>query len=102
MFVTRKDFVDHVLAEIGLEVERARTQWGAEFDRRNTLNDWVAYTTGYLADAISTSASMGQQEEALRKAAGLLVSALVMLKTEGFAPRHYEGQTAPKSLPEVK
>jgi hypothetical protein len=93
--------VQAVLTEVGLEAERGKKTWGQEFDRRNTLNDWVVYAMSFATDAARMETTMKAQDRDLRKAAGILISALVMLKTEGFAPRHYEGQTAPKSLPEI-
>jgi hypothetical protein len=97
----RYEVIHKILADIHLEVERARQTWGEEFDRKNTLNDWVTYAMSFATDATLMESTTEQQERYLRKAAGLLVSAMVMLKTEGFAPRHYEGQTGPKSLPEI-
>jgi hypothetical protein len=91
-----------ILVDIGQEVKRAKQTWGEDFDRRNTLNDWVVYAMSFATDATRMGTTIEQQETYLRKAAGLLVSAMDILKREGFAPRHYEGQTAPKSLPEIK
>jgi hypothetical protein len=91
-----------ILADIGQEVERAKLQWGEEFDQKNTLNDWVTYTNIYMSKAADMGRTVEEQEKYLRKAAGLLINALVMLKNTGFAPRHYESQTRPVSLPEIK
>lgn len=91
-----------ILVDLGQEVERAKKQWGEEFDRKNTLNDWVTYTNIYTSKAAEMDRTIEEQEKYLRKAAGLLINAIVMLKTTGLAPRHYEGQTRPLSLPEVK
>ncbi len=82
--------------------ERAKLTWGEDFDRKNTLNDWVIYSMSFAADATRMDTTLQEQETYLRKAAGLLVSAIDMLQREGFAPRHYEGQTQPESLPEIK
>ena len=91
-----------ILAQIGMEIKRAKTMWGEEFDRKNTLNDWVTYAMAKATDATRMSTTVEEQERDLRKAAGLLISAIDMLQREGFAPRHYEAQTRPQSLPEIK
>lgn len=90
-----------VLDEVGREVMRAKEQWGEEFDEKNTLNDWVMYSHQYSSRATAINTSLEQQESDLRKAAGILISAIDMLKRKGFAPRHYESQSRPKSSPEV-
>ncbi len=100
--VERTNRIDLILEEIALEVERAKLTWGEDFDRKNTLNDWVIYSMSFAADATRMDTTLQEQETYLRKAAGLLVSAIDMLQREGFAPRHYEGQTQPESLPEIK
>lgn len=97
----RDEFVSRILESIWKEVARAKNQWGEKFDRANTLNDWVAYTNIYLGQAVRMGATVEEQETNLRKAAGLLISAIDMLKREGFSPRHYEGLDRPKSLPEI-
>jgi hypothetical protein len=90
-----------VLLDLGLEVQRAKEMWGEEFDQKNTLNDWITYNNIYASKAAEMDRTVEEQEKYLRKAAGLLINALVMLKSTGFAPRHYENQTRPKSLPEI-
>lgn len=94
--------VTRILASIGLEVLRAKQQWGEEFDRKNTLNDWITCTNIYTSKAAEMGRTTKEQEKYLRKAAGLLINALVMLNSTGFAPRHYEYQDRPASLPEIK
>jgi hypothetical protein len=83
------------------EVLRARKQWGTEFDLKNTLNDWIVYINHYL----SKSSVMGTQQEDtvtnLRKATGLALSALYHAENDLLAPRHYDGQKRPDSLPEI-
>jgi hypothetical protein len=80
-----------ILSEIGREIERAKEEWGEEFDRKNNLDNWVTYAVKYLGKAAAMGATVEEQETNLRKAAGVLISAIDMLKREGFAPRHYEG-----------
>lgn len=93
--------IARILNSIWLEIERGKKEWGEEFDRKNTLNDWIVYTNIYLGRAAQMGTTIEDQEMNLRKAAGLLINAMDMLKREGFAPRHYEGQDRPKSLPEI-
>lgn len=91
-----------ILDEIGREIERAKKEWGEEFDRKNNLDNWIAYVVKYLGKAAAMGATIEEQETNLRKAAGILISAIDMMRREGFQPRHYEGQSRPKSLPEIK
>lgn len=94
--------IQKILEDIGLEVTRAKQQWGEDFDRKNTLNDWVTYAGMYATRAAEMGRTPEEQEKYLRKAAGLLINAIDMLRREGFSPRHYDGQTRPASLPEIK
>ena len=84
------------------EVLRAREQWGTTFDKKNTLNDWAAYVNIYLGKATSMGASAEEVKKQLRKAAGLVLSALYHAENGILAPRHYDGQPRPSSLPEIK
>lgn len=95
--VTLEELSDNVLQE----VLRARKQWGTEFDLKNTLNDWAAYTIIYLASATKMGASKAEVITDLRKAAGLVLSALFHAKNDLLAPRHYDHQERPKSLPNI-
>jgi hypothetical protein len=94
--------IEKILTEVGLEVKRAKQMWGEEFDQKNTQNDWNTYVNIHLSNAAKMGATAAEIEGGLRKAAGLLITAIDVFKQQGFAPRHYEGQTRPKSLPEVK
>jgi hypothetical protein len=91
-----------VLDQVRRETERAETQWGHEFDNKNTLNDWGAYALIYLGKALEMGADPETVVKNLRKSAGLLISALVQYESAGIAARHYDGQEKPKSLPEIK
>ncbi len=91
-----------VLNQINKEITRARQQWGVAFDDKNTLNDYAAYINIYLGKATAMGIPTDEVKRNLYKAAGLVVTALERLETNGrFAPRHYDGQERPKSLPEV-
>ncbi len=91
-----------ILEQIAQEIERARKQWGTVFDDKNTLNDWATYINIYLAKATSMGATQEEVIKNLRKAAGLVVSVLERaVNGQRIAPRHYDGQERPKSLPEI-
>ena len=93
---------DQVLSTISKEVRRARRMWGTGFDDKNTLNDWIVYTNIYTGKASEMGANSETVRRNLYKAAGVLVSALERLETNGqFPPRHYDGEQRPTSLPEV-
>jgi hypothetical protein len=94
--------IQAIANNVGSEVLRAREQWGVDFDSKNTLNDWVVYVNIYLAKATAMGASEEEVKKGLRKAAGLVFSALYHAENGGFAPRHYDGQARPQSLPEIK
>ena len=72
------------------EREYAEEKWGAEFDDKNTLNDWVAYATMYASDAPKIGNTGEQTYGFLIKAAGLLINAASRVRENRIADRHYE------------
>lgn len=94
--------IGEVADEVVSEVIRARAMWGTEFDEKNTLNDWVAFVNIYLANASKMGATSDEVKKGLRKAAGLVLSALYMAENDILAPRHYDGKPRPESSPEIK
>lgn len=83
--------VRNIFRDIEAELSYARGKWGTEFDNKNTLNDWVAYTMMYATDAAKMATPSHRVRPLLVKAAGLLISAIDRLDENGkFAPRHYE------------
>lgn len=94
---TVKETADEIVAE----VERAEKMWGTDFDSKNTLNDWAAYINIYLGKAAVMGASKDEVVKNLRKAAGLTLTVLRWTEADALAPRHYDGQSRPDSLPEV-
>jgi len=91
-----------IFDEIIKECARAGKMWGSDFDDNNTLNDWITYVVMYLGKAAYHGATPNEVHKNLIKAAGLLISAIgTELDNEGFAPRHYDGQSRPKSMPEI-
>ncbi len=97
-----------VSALVLAEVARAQAQWGTSLgpycaiDEKNTLNDWAAYINIYLGHATGMGASKEEVVRGLRKAAGLTLAALLYAENDALAPRHYDGQERPASLPEIQ
>lgn len=81
---------DRIFQDIEAELEYAHKKWGFEFDSKNTLNDWAAYTNIYLSRATEMNATKEVQRKNLIKAAGLLVSAIAWLDSGTMPPRHYD------------
>lgn len=100
--MTLGERISKILESIKLEIERGKQEWGEQFDLKNTQNDWEHYVVKYLNRAGEMGATYEDVETDLRKAAGLIIAAIEMHQRTGFAPRHYEGQTRPKSLPEIQ
>ena len=76
-----------------IETERAYQdqQWGDEFDKKNTLNDWVSYMNTYCGQASKMGTPKDDQRKQLLKAVTIGVAALERFDTDnGFAPRHYD------------
>jgi hypothetical protein len=93
--------IEELSSEVLKEVLRARQQWGTAFDEKNTLNDWAAYINIYLGQATTMEVSDEDVRTNLRKAAGLALSALYHAENNSLAPRHYDSQKRPESLPEI-
>lgn len=93
--------IEDLGVDVVQEVLRARKQWGTQFDLKNTLNDWMAYVQIYMGQAAKMGASKDDVTTNLRKAAGLVLSTLYHAENDLLAPRHYDGQQRPKSLPEI-
>jgi hypothetical protein len=89
-----------ILHLIDLERERQTKLWGDSFDSRNTVNDWVAFITRYLARASGDSRSAPSRcssegraefEAAMVQVAALAVASIeASQQNDGPAPRHYD------------
>ena len=81
--MTRQDVFEKI------EAERAYqdVKWGTAFDSRNTPNDWVAYISKYLGQAVTMPFDPGAFRTQLLKVATLATAAL---EQESYAPRHYD------------
>ncbi|SRR6266478_3195047 len=100
-YISEISILDIALEEVKTEILRAKAQWGDNFDNANTQNDWNAYINIYLSKAAEMSASPEVIKKNIRKAAGLALAMYTQHLFKGFAPRHYEEQVRPKSLPEI-
>ncbi len=74
------------------EQSYAHEKWGDEFDDRNTLNDWVTYSTMYATDAARMDRQDDQdwQYRMLIKSAGLLMAAATRVRERRLTARHYD------------
>jgi hypothetical protein len=75
------------------ERQRAQEKWGNDFDDKSTINDWVAYITVYLGEAVSYKNEDPEKiPDSLVKIAGLAVAALETYwrNNDSMAPRHYD------------
>ena len=81
-----------ILTEIDTEQAYALTQWGEKFDEENTINDWAAYITKYVGNAIDflNVGNPEQQKIKLIKAANLAINAAAHIEAGKVAPRHYD------------
>lgn len=72
-----------------IEAERnyQNGKWGADFDNKNTPNDWVAYIAKYLGNAVTLPWNKAAFRTAILKVATLCVA---VLEREEYAPRHYD------------
>lgn len=82
--------MNEIFKDIEKELAYAEAKWGTEFDDKNTLNDWVAYSINYIGQATRMDADKEKQSAALRKSIGLLVNALIRVENGTLANRHYD------------
>ena len=82
--------IDATFERVKTELIYADEKWGTEFDDKNTLSDWVAYTINYIGQATRMDATEEGKVVALRKAIGLLTNALVRIETQTMAKRHFD------------
>jgi hypothetical protein len=87
---------DKIFEEIDEEQEYAIQCWGEKFDEKNTLNDWAAYITKYVGNAIDFSNvdNPEMQKIKLVKAANLAINAAAHIEAKKVAPRHYDNDKA--------
>ena len=76
-----------IFTAIELERQYQDKKWGSVFDSKNTPNDWVAYMTKYLGQAVTLPWDDVQFRAQILKVVTLGVAAL---EQEFYAPRHYD------------
>lgn len=81
---------NEIANEMASEQLRAEKQWDFDFDKKNTLNDWITYIVVYLGKAGSMRTPVKNRRPALIKAGGLLISALKAMDEEYLPLRHYD------------
>lgn len=64
-------------------------KWGNAFDHLNTPNDWVAYMTKYLGQAVTMPWDPVKFREQILKT---ITIGVAVLEQEDYAPRHYDGK----------
>jgi hypothetical protein len=81
--MTRQEIFDAV------EKERAYQDgiWGREFDDKNTSNDWIAYITKYLGQALTLPWNKETFQKQILKAMTLCCA---VLERDSYAARHYD------------
>jgi hypothetical protein len=80
-----------IFEQIEAERKYQDGKWGDEFDKKNTLNDWVTYINIYAGQAAKMGNSKEEQRTQMLKVATLAVAALERFdENDGFAPRHYD------------
>lgn len=80
-----------IIEEIRQERGYQDSQWGHDFDDKNTLNDWVTAVNQYMAKASGIDVSPEDQRKYMLKAGAIIVASLESFdRNNGFAPRHFE------------
>ena len=80
------EITDKILSK----VFKAEKDWGTDFDSKNTLNDWNAYVTIYMARAIKINTPREEVLDGLYKAAGLIITAIRWYESDKMPKRHYD------------
>ena len=76
-----------ILQEIITERDYQNLKWGADFDRLNTPNDWVAYLVAYVGKAVTLPWNRDEFRARVLQVAALCFA---ILEREDYAPRHYD------------
>ncbi len=79
-----------ILDEVQAERDYQEETWGAAFDDKNNLDNWIAYIVTYCgSSAVQTTPS--EQRQKMVKVAALAVAACEAFdRNDGFPPRHYD------------
>jgi hypothetical protein len=65
-------------------------QWGLEFDKNNTANDWSSYILTYLANGTAMPTGSKEYRKFMIKVAALSFAAIEMHDDKLMPLRHYE------------
>lgn len=87
--------IEQISEDVTNESRQARVRWGTAFDNKNTINDWVTYVSIYTSRAAAMGVPKAEVVSNLRKAGGLIMSALFYAENDLLAPRHYDEQPVP-------
>jgi hypothetical protein len=89
----RKARIEQITAEILAERASQVQGWGEDFEKNNTVNDWVALIALYLGQAVVFPIDKEKFEVMMVKVAALAYAALeASMRVEGKLPmRHYDG-----------
>lgn len=80
-----------IIGDIINERKRQRIKYDAEFDSKNTSNDWVSYITRHAGQAVTYPMHTEVFKEQMIKVATLAIAAIEQLEKHGTtAPRHYD------------
>ena len=85
--------MEKILADIRNERAYQIKQWGDDFDKKNTANDWIAYIVKYTARAVTMPWDPRAFRAGLIKVATLCVAAIEQLDENNgdlLAKRHYD------------
>lgn len=83
----------NVIKSIELERKYQESQWGTEFDDKNTANDWATYISNYTSKATELPWNPVVWRKNMLKVATLAVAAIEAFdRNGGLPPRHYDGQ----------
>jgi len=86
--------------EIQDEFRYSREKYGDDFDRQNTMNDWVAYITQYAGractyfsdpDVKTTADARAKFRVMMQKVANLAICAMIAEESGWLPGRFYDG-----------
>lgn len=82
--------IQGTVEDVVAEIHRAQTMWNDDFDKQNTLHDWLGYVLKYTGKASEGLTYSEETYTNLKKAAGLLINTMARLKAGEVALRHFE------------
>ena len=82
--------IDSIVSDIMDELDGSASEWGKDFDAKNTLNDWTSFVCDYASSAGHWKNPLSESREKLIKAAGLCINAIRQIDSGTLAKRHYD------------